>query len=162
LLFVGRRTYGGRPLIVEKVLVLLDSADPLVPLARLGDGEVAMCIPGLGIGPGIVDSNLELQVRGIGTLITLGHMQLLGMWMAGSIEPSLVIESDRVYDQRVSFPMAPRVTVIRGLQVVCRMATPVHEDLPVAVHVTLKQENNQLGGLDDLIRKGILAWYTIR
>src|ERR1700746_797076 len=88
-----------------------------------------------GIGAGIVDSDLELQVRGIGARITFDHMQLLSMWVAGSVEPSLVIESDRVYDQRVSFPMAPRVAIIRGLQIVCGMATPVHEDLPVALPV---------------------------
>ena len=58
--------------------------------------------------------------------------------------------------------MAPRVAVIGGLQILLGMAAPVHKDLPVAVHVALEQENDQLGGLDDLIWKGILAWHAIR
>src|SRR5690242_15549139 len=95
-----------------------------------------------GIGPRIVDSNLELQVRGIGTLVTLDDMHRVGMWVAGSIEPRLVFESNRDHKRRVTFPMAPRVTVIRGHQVVRGMVAPDHKDLPVAVLDPLKKEND--------------------
>src|SRR5260370_41693222 len=71
------------------------------------------------------------------------------MRVAGAIKPKLVVESNRVHHQRVSFPLAYRVAIPGGIQVL-GMAAPVHEDLPIGVHVPFQQENDQLWGLDKL------------
>src|SRR5882672_5390412 len=83
------------------------------------------------------------------------------MRVAGAIKPKLVVESHRVHHQRVSFPLARRIAVPGGVHVL-GMAAPVHEDLPVGMHVSLHQEDDQLWGLDNLPWIRSHAWYASR
>src|ERR1700674_2809531 len=81
------------------------------------------------------------------------------MRVASAIKPKLVVESHRVYDQRVSLPRTPGIAVPGGIEVL-GMAAPVHEDLPVGMHVPFNQEDDQCGGLDNLPGKRSHAWYA--
>src|ERR1700680_1835463 len=109
-----------------------------------------------GISAGIVDGDFVVQVSPIGATITLDYVKLLGMRMADAIEPKLVVESHRVYDERVSLPFAPGITEPTGIKVL-GMNTAIHEDLAVGMYVSFDQEDDQLGGLDNLERKRRLA-----
>ena len=56
-------------------------------------------------------------------------VQRIRMRQAHRVEPGLVIETDRVNDQRVAFKFADRVPHVRRFQI-ARMSSPIHEDLP--------------------------------
>ena len=65
----------------------------------------------------------------------LDRVQLLGVRRALAIEPELVVEADRVDDERVlAFPAADRMAEPRRIEL-RRMLAAVHEDLAVAVDV---------------------------
>src|SRR5216683_4454243 len=89
-----------------------------------------------GVSAWVIDGDLELEMRGIGAPITLDHVKLFGMRVPSPIEPTLVVESHGIYDQRVSIPPASGVPVPKRIQIL-RMAS-VHEDLPVAMYVPLE------------------------
>src|SRR5579863_3233890 len=109
-----------------------------------------------GISSGIVDGDFVVQVTRIGAAITLDDVKLLGVRMADAIEPKLVVESHRVYNERVSLPFAPGIAEPTGIEVL-GMGAAVHEDLAVGMHVSFDQEDDQLGSLDNLERKWRLA-----
>src|ERR1700730_10930318 len=108
------------------------------------------------ISAGVVDGDFVVQVSPVGTAITLDYVKLLGMRMADAIEPKLVVESHRVYDERVSLPFPPGIAEPTGIKVL-GMRAAVHEDLAVGMHVSFDQEDDQLGSLDNLERKRRLA-----
>src|SRR5579859_588046 len=110
-----------------------------------------------GISSGVVDGDFVVQVSPIGAAIALDYVKLLGMRMADAIEPKLVVESHRVYDERVSLPFAPGIAEPTGIKVL-GMRAAVHEDLAIGMHVSFDQEDDQLGSLDNLERKRRLAW----
>src|SRR5438309_3833441 len=136
---------------MRHVLVILDT-EVLHDFGVLKQWRLPVHRERPGISTGIVNGDLVVQMRRIGTTVALDDMQLLGMRVADSIKPKLVVESDRVYDQRVSLPCTSRIAVPGGVQVL-GMAAAVHEDLPVGMHVSLDQEDDQLGSLDNLPRK---------
>src|SRR4029077_3662712 len=86
------------------------------------------------IGAWVVDGYVEIHMPEIHAPVAFGHMQFLSVRMRGVVKPSLFIESYRVHHQRVSIPLSDRIAEPRRVHVL-RMATAVHEDLPVAVHV---------------------------
>ncbi len=75
-------------------------------------------------------------------------MKLFRVRVTGEIEPELVVVADGVHHQGVALIMADRVPVPRGIGIV-RMLAAIHEDLPEAVNVSFKQEENVSGGLYD-------------
>src|SRR5579884_2027736 len=88
---------------------------------------------------GIVDRDLAHERAEVLARPALDRVQLLAVRVAPEIEPELVVEADRVDDQRVALVPADRVAVPRGIEI--RGVLPaVHEDLPVAVDVPLEQE----------------------
>src|SRR4029453_15735233 len=96
----------------------------------------------------IGDGHLVEELAELRTTITFDGVQLLGVRVAGKVEPELVVEADRVDDERVAFESSDRVAVPRRIGI-CRMRTAVHEDLPVAVDVALEQEEHVRGRLQD-------------
>src|SRR5579872_3081365 len=55
-------------------------------------------------------------------------MQILGMRMAVIVEPSLVVKTHRVHDERISLPPAYRVAHPGGIQIL-GMLSPVGVDI---------------------------------
>ena len=71
--------------------------------------------------------------------------------MAGEIEPELIVEADAVYHERVAVPMADRIAVPGGIEFF-GVFFAVHEDLPIAVDVSFKEEDEatvEVSTLDD-------------
>src|ERR1700722_2018888 len=68
--------------------------------------------------------------------------------MTAKIEPEFIVESHRVHYQRVSIPASDGVPVPRGVRV-GGMPPAIHENLPKAVSVAHKQEENMRGILHD-------------
>src|SRR4029077_12862 len=137
------------------VLIILD-AEVLHDFGVLKQGRMAVERERPGISAGVVDGDFIVQVTRIGPAITLDYVKLLGMRMADAIEPKLVVESHRVYDERVSIPFAAGIAEPTGIEVL-GMGAAVHEDLAVGMHVSFDQEDDQLGSLDNLERKRRLA-----
>jgi len=63
-------------------------------------------------------------------LPVLVAIEEFGLRVAAIVEPTLIIEAGGIYHQRVSVPLADRVTQIRGLRRLGQW-TAVEEDLPV-------------------------------
>src|SRR5215475_11558784 len=65
-----------------------------------------------GKGPGvrswIVNIGLPFQVLEVRPSVTLDRVELLRVWVTGKVKPELVVEPDRVDDQRVSVPFTDR------------------------------------------------------
>src|SRR3984893_13579317 len=78
------------------------------------------------------------------------------MRMADAIQPKLLVDSHRVYDERVSIPFAAGIAEPTGIEVL-GMGAAVHEDLAIGVYVSFDEEDDQLGSLDNLERKRRLA-----
>src|SRR6266446_4329960 len=57
---------------------------------------------------GVLDRDLIGDVVGAGAPVALDHVQGVAMEIAGPVEPGLVVEIDRVDDQRIPFPSATR------------------------------------------------------
>src|SRR5579864_4952522 len=84
-------------------------------------------------------------------------MQLLRMRVSGKVKPEPVIEPDCVDHQRVPFPLADGVSKPGGIQVL-RMTRPIHENLAIAVDVSLEQEKNMSRVLSDPPWIGSYPW----
>ena len=89
----------------------------------------------------IDDGDIPGQCVEISSSVSLDGVQLCGMRMAVEIKPEFVVITDRVYDDSISLPMANRVSVPGGIRIF-RMRSPIHEDLPVAVNVSFKHDEN--------------------
>src|SRR5438093_3119768 len=83
------------------------------------------------------------------------------MGMTAEIKPELIIESDGVDDERVALPAADRVTVPSGVEII-RMFADIHEDLAIAVNISLEQEKDMGWRLHDSPWIGSDARYTGR
>jgi hypothetical protein len=60
---------------------------------------VESCRPGLGQRLGVFHGDVEFHVIVVHTPEALDDVQLIGVRMADSIEPGLVIKSDRIHDK---------------------------------------------------------------
>ena len=97
----------------------------------------------------------------VGARVALDRMQFLGVRRPAEIEPELVVEADRVDDERVAFPMANRVSIPRRIEISGMLAS-VHEDLTVAVDVALEQQERVRGRLQDSPRIRVAPRYAGR
>src|SRR5580692_13076674 len=73
-------------------------------LLSSGPRNGVACGPGFGVGVRVFYRHLIVQRRFVCTLDALHSMQGLCVRMAILIEPTAVVESDRVDHQRVTFP----------------------------------------------------------
>ena len=64
-------------------------------------------------------------------------MQFFAVRVADEIEPELVVESDRIHDQRVAFEVPDRMAVPGWIEIV-RMLVHIQKDLTVAVDVSFE------------------------
>src|SRR3984885_4450662 len=78
-------------------------------------------------------------------------MQFCAVGVSSAIQPGLVVETDRIYNQRVALPMTDRVPQPRGSES-CIVLSPVGENLADEV-VELEQHDHPAWHLHDLHRK---------
>src|SRR5688572_14214994 len=102
-------------------------ADVLLNLLAFGELEQAADRPGPRVRAGIINGDLDRHTAPIEPAIALGHMQLFRL-RPEPFQPTLVVESRRVDDERVLLPAADRVAHPRGLQIRW-MTAAVQEDL---------------------------------
>src|SRR5579863_6129625 len=86
------------------------SADVLADLLVLaGEFGGPFECPRLLVSAGVVDRQFNFQVPQVSSLEALDDVHFVGVWMPLEIEPSLIVEADRVYHQRVALPGTNRV-----------------------------------------------------
>src|SRR5437016_272706 len=100
----------------------------------------------LGVCTGIINRDFIDQSTEILSRVAFDRVQLLRVRMTAEIEPELVIESDRIDDQSVSFEVPDRMAVPRRVEII-RMFALVQKDLAIAVNVSFKQEKDVRRGL---------------
>src|SRR6266542_4546486 len=132
---------------VRRVSVDADVLANLVSRIEIG---VSFDHPGFRIGVWILDDDCNFEVTYIHAVHAFSDVELLRMRMAGGVEPRLVVEAHRVDDQRISLPMADRVSHpirirIRG------MAAPIQKDLTMAGSVVLEEHDEEGGSVNELI-----------
>src|SRR4029077_12799672 len=90
----------------------------------------------------IVDGCLPCQRIAI-AVHALDDVHILAMEITGDVEPAGVVEPDRIYDQRVSFPMADRLAFPRAVQIIERSMRPaIGHDHPVSITPALSCGTN--------------------
>ena len=90
-----------------KVLVVL--ADVLLNLEAGRKVRYALHRPRFDVRAGIIDGRFDFQMAQIGTTVPFNQVQPGRHRLTTRAQPSLVIETDCVDDQRVSVPMADRM-----------------------------------------------------
>src|SRR5207237_9570814 len=90
--------------------------------------------PRLGVRARIIHGHFESEVAFIDARPALDDVQLLRVRIAPVVEPRLVVEADRVDDERVTLPSADRVAPPRRIALI-RMLPSVHAELPERVDV---------------------------
>jgi len=110
--------------------------------------------PRRGVGAGVVNRDLVFDRIRVGASETLDEMKLVGRGEAVAVEPEALVETDRVDDERIAFPMADRMPVI-GRNKLLRVCLAIHEDRSERVR-TADIEN------EDSFFDGILhEFYTV-
>src|SRR5215467_2298785 len=93
---------------VEVLVVLI--ADVLEELGVRLIGQRLRDAPRLRVRLRVVDRHLDVHVAEILADEALGHAQLVGVGLAGVVEPSFVVETDGLDDQRVAIPVSDGIT----------------------------------------------------
>jgi hypothetical protein len=60
--------------------------------------EIPVSGPGLGVGAGIIDRDVQLQLGLAHTLVAFDEMQLLGVWVSQLIQQRAIVGADRIDD----------------------------------------------------------------
>src|SRR5436853_2082394 len=77
--------------------------------AHFAAGNQFECVlrgPGAGIGDRILKRKVDLERLGIHTPNPLDDVEFLAVWMTDSVQPRRILESHRIHDQAVAFPLA--------------------------------------------------------
>src|SRR5206468_11079472 len=99
--------------IRESVVVLTYVFEQFEPL-RPSHGETAR--PRRGVGAGIIDGHFILQRPEIDARQAFDQVEPVGMRQSVPVHPKHFIETDRVHDQGIPFPVADGVPVVAGFQ----------------------------------------------
>src|SRR6267154_3960851 len=110
--------------------------------------DLGVALPTCRVGFGIFDGELQSQRIRVRTPVTLYQVQLLAVGMPISIEPALVIQSDRVDDKSISLPLANGIAHPGGFRVL-GMTPPVGPDLAPDALV-FEEHENAVGSLHNL------------
>ena len=76
---------------------------------------------------GIFEDDVIEERAVVRARVALDDVELLGVRRAAAIEPELVVEADRIDDERVAFPVTDRVSEPRGNKTL-RVLAAVHAD----------------------------------
>ena len=104
------RPYWNRRLLVQKALsktqFIRDRVDGFGHDAVGFQFECQVSIPGFRIGLGVIKGEVENQGLRVGSPDVLDHVKIFRVRVADRIEPRGTIETHRIHDQRVPFPLA--------------------------------------------------------
>jgi hypothetical protein len=106
--------------------------------------------PGLGVGFGVVDGDLDIQVPEVGAAVALGDLAGVGQRAALDVQPSQIAESSGLDHQRVALPVARRVAVPPRVRILGQ-GPAIGKDLPDAC-IGFVQDHDHLRSLDHLAR----------
>src|SRR2546426_11838834 len=96
----------------------------------------------------IFEGDLNIEMPEIRPRVAFDDVQILAVWNTLTVEPCLVVKSDRVDDKRVGFPFGNRVAHPQRLQIL-RMTTTVKEQLAIAMNIAFVENHNQRWRLDE-------------
>src|SRR4249919_876660 len=108
---------------------------------------------------GVFRGDLDLEMRHVRTLHALDDMHLVGM---DRTDLHLVVEADRVHDERVTLPLSDRVALPRRIPVL-GMRSPIQENLAKAGGRLFGDVDERRRGLHELeyvIPPGLGGWQT--
>ena len=88
----------------------------------------------LRVRAGVVDRDFVDESSEILSGVPFDRVESFGVGMPDEIEPELVIESDRIHDQRVALEVPDRMAVPGWIEIIW-MLVHIHEDLAVAVDI---------------------------
>src|ERR1700722_12688421 len=110
----------------------------------------------------ILDCHLVNKVVERWPTVAFDHMLLVAMKPPDGTIPYSLINRDGVDDQRISFPMAPLLSVERGLRI-CGMRTPIGGEY-AKVMICVDEFHQLAGRLHQLhtMRARTDGWNTIR
>ncbi len=116
-LFVGRGCNAGRfPHCLVIRFVLVQDAKPFRNFpARLQLVEFRRTYPGLRVRFGVIDDDLQFQGVVIQSTVALGKVCRVAARIPKRIVPELVVKTNRVDDEGVSFPLADGISQIGGI-----------------------------------------------
>src|SRR5688572_28842991 len=80
--------------------------DVLLNLAFLVPDDVEANGPWFGVRAGIVDRRFVTQRVKVLPCVSLDQVQLIGMGVAGHVDPAAFVETDDIDDERVALPAA--------------------------------------------------------
>src|ERR1700730_4957829 len=122
-----------------------------------------MSAPRLRVGPGVLDGSVDCHRVMVYATHALDNVEIFAVRMAVVIEPSFIVESDRINDEGISLPLANRITPPRGRQIL-GMLTAVREYFPYEV-IILKQHDHLAWTLQNFHRLAsyqVDAWHAGR
>ena len=76
--------------------------------------QVETAVPGRCVRAGIVDDDLVLDRIEIRAREFFDHVELFGGGNSEVVDPHALVETPRVYNERVAFPMSDGVPAVRG------------------------------------------------
>src|SRR5207237_9487857 len=90
--------------------------------------------PGFRIRLRIIECDLNIHMPEVAAAKALGHAQGIGVGMSGIIEPALIIESDGLGNERVTFPPAYGISK-PGLRRFRRKTAAIREHQPETIEL---------------------------
>src|SRR3989304_1751012 len=115
---VGAGVTGSRAALRLSDVVFLP---PVVPLADefldleiWTPGKIESNGPWPRVGPRIIDRDFDVKIVQARARDSFDHVHLVGMRMALIINPGSFIEANGIHNQRITFPVADRVSRKRG------------------------------------------------
>src|SRR5438046_2342863 len=69
-----------------------------------------------------------------------------------AVQPRLVVEANRVHDERVAVPLRNRISHPKRLEIL-RMAASIQKQLAIAMNVSLIQNHDELWSLNEFLGK---------
>ena len=92
-------------------------------------------LPRLGQRHRVFHGDVQLEVIAIHAAEPFGHLQLLAVRMAKTVEPRLVVEANRFHDEVIALPSADRVAHPKRVELVGHQFAAVREHAPDRVVV---------------------------
>jgi hypothetical protein len=106
--------------------------------------------PWFGVKLGILEGHGPFDIVFVDLLKALDQMQLIAVLMAGGIEPSAIVQADRIDDQRVAIPVADGISEPGGVQIFGMAAAIGVDDSEGAL--ILEEDSHHRRRLHDLER----------
>ena len=139
----GKKSFHNKPLVIHAVIV---------EQLRIRHQQLRQRDrPRVRVRFRIIDRDVDLEPAEIHAAITLGDFRGARQRAAESIEPSAVLEADRLHDESIALPSADRIAVPRRFRFHGQRPA-VREDLSIR-GVALVEDHDKPGKLEDFPRR---------